>query len=81
LTGAGPLPLHRLPLAVRGRVVGLQAEGHVRRRLLDLGFVVGTRVTPLRRSPLGDPTAYGVRGTVIALRQADADGILVTPEP
>jgi len=58
-------------------VVGLTAEGLVRRRLLDLGFVPGTRVDVLRRSPLGDPIAYRVRGATIALRGVDADQVLV----
>jgi len=61
--------------------VGLQAGGHVRRRLLDLGLVLGTKVRPLRRSPFGDPTAYSVRGAVIALRRSDADAVKVEPDP
>lgn len=50
----------------------LLADGEGRRRLMDLGFTPGTRVEVIRRSPLGDPTAYGVRGTVIALRSEEA---------
>ena len=58
-------------------VVGLTAEGLIRRRLLDLGFTPGTRVDVLRRSPLGDPVAYRVRGATIALRGVDAGHVLV----
>ena len=50
----------------------------MRGRLLDLGFVPGTVVEPIRRSPLGDPTAYRIRGTVIALRSEEGNKILVT---
>jgi len=32
---------------------------------------------PVRRSPVGDPTAYSVRGTLIALRRRDADLVAV----
>jgi ferrous iron transport protein A len=53
-------------------VTGLSAEGGHRRRLLDLGFVRGTRVAVIRRSPLGEPIAYRVRGATIALRGNDA---------
>lgn len=49
----------------------------LRRRLLELGLVEGTEVTCLRRSPWGDPTAYRIRGAVIALRRSDSAGILV----
>ncbi len=77
-TGYGPLDL--LPLQTSARVTGLVADGLVRRRLLDLGFVPGTVVRAIRRSPLGDPTAYGVRGTVIALRAEDAARVLIGPD-
>lgn len=53
-------------------VLGLDDHGPMRRRLMELGFVPGERVECLFRSGLGDPTAYGVRGTVIALRRPDA---------
>ncbi len=51
--------------------------GVQRRRLLDLGFVPGTPVTPELPSPGGDPIAYRVRGALIALRRAQASLILV----
>ncbi|RJQ09388.1 MAG: ferrous iron transport protein A [Bacillota bacterium] len=77
--GIGPLAL--LAPGEAGLVVGLSAGGLVRRRLLDLGFVPGTVLRAVRRSPLGDPTAYSVRGAVIALRAADANNILVRRAP
>lgn len=61
------------------RVVSLTAQGSERLRLLDLGFVPGTPVRRLRTGPLGDPVAYLVRGTVIALREEQALGIEVEP--
>lgn len=44
-------------------------------RLTDLGLVRGTRVTCVLRSPAGDPCAYLIRGALIALRRADANGV------
>jgi ferrous iron transport protein A len=44
----------------------------MRRRLQDLGLVTGTHVTCLQRASAGDPTAYLIRGAVIALRRDDA---------
>lgn len=47
-------------------------------RLADLGLTEGTSVVPLHEAPLGgDPRAYYIRGAVMALRNADADGIAV----
>jgi ferrous iron transport protein A len=69
--------LDRLSPGSFGRVKTLNAGGAVRRRLLDLGLIAGTVVEALRKSPSGDPTAYQIRGAVIALRAEEAARILV----
>ncbi len=60
-------------------VVGIspRCQGIRRRRLLDLGLVPGTEVTAVMRSPTSDPTAYRIRGAVIALRRDQADLVQV----
>ncbi len=58
-------------------VRSLQATGSIRRRLLDIGLVENTPVECLGRSPAGDPSAYLIRGAVIAIRAEDCRGILV----
>jgi DtxR family Mn-dependent transcriptional regulator len=65
------------------RVVRLSAacQGPQRRRLLDLGAVPGTVITAEFASPGGDPTAYRIRGALIALRRAQALLIQVDPAP
>ncbi|NMB81267.1 MAG: DtxR family transcriptional regulator, partial [Ignavibacteria bacterium] len=50
-------------------------RGQQRRRLLDLGIVPGTKVKARLTSLSGDPTAYDVRGTTIALRKNQSDKI------
>lgn len=81
---AAELPALRLSSLARGRearVTGISAacRGAQRRRLLDLGLVPGTQVTSELVSPAGDPTAYRVRGALIALRRDQADLILIGP--
>jgi DtxR family Mn-dependent transcriptional regulator len=58
----------------RARVVEISpaCRGPERRRLLDLGFVPGTLVEVELVSPAGDPTAYRLRGSVVALRREQA---------
>ncbi|NIW11337.1 MAG: iron dependent repressor, partial [Gammaproteobacteria bacterium] len=51
--------------------------GLERRRFMDLGILPGTKITNEMRSPTGDPTAYRIRGAVIALRQEQAKLIFV----
>lgn len=57
-------------------VSALLTPDPLRRRLLDLGFTPGARVVCLFSAPGGDPRAYLVRDTVIALRNTDAQTIL-----
>ncbi|MGF9714021.1 ferrous iron transport protein A [Paenibacillus sp. JMULE4] len=55
------------------QLVKCEVPGVLRRRLLDLGFVPGTIVKVLQKSPLGDPVAYRVSNTTIALRREEAN--------
>lgn len=64
--------LDELPLGRTAVVGSLQTRGPQRRRLLDLGLVPGARVKAELISPLGDPTAYRVLGTLVVLRRAQA---------
>ena len=65
--------LYELPLNTVGIITDLKCNGNIRRRLLDLGIVNGTKITPVFKSPSGDPTAYEIRKTVIALRKEDSE--------
>lgn len=71
------MPLNCIPLGSFARVKDLTSEGNAKRRMLDLGLIVGTKVESLRQSPSGDPIAYEIRGAVIALRSEEASKILV----
>lgn len=54
-------------------------QGFSRRRLMDLGFTPGARIRPALRTFAGDPRAYEIRGTLIALRRDQASQVLVRP--
>lgn len=69
--------LNKLPIGTKGQVLCLETEGTTRRRLLDLGIIQGTTIEALQKSPFGDPVAYCIRGTVIALRHEDAEKIVI----
>ncbi|RME45954.1 MAG: ferrous iron transport protein A [Caldilineae bacterium] len=53
-------------------------RGAERRRLMDLGILPGTLIRAEMVSPSGDPTAYRIRGALIALRKEQADRIYIT---
>ena len=69
--------LDKLPPDRRAVVQEVFAQGAQRRRLQELGFVPGAQVECVGTSPLGDPKAYQLRGTVIALRRRDARPVRV----
>lgn len=63
--------LEHLGVGHTAEVVGLapSCQGIQRRRLLDLGVVPGTRIRSELASASGDPTAFEIRGALIALRR------------
>ncbi len=62
-------------------VVGIAPNfrGFARRRLLDMGLTPGARIQVELSNAFGDPRAYRVRGTVIALRREQASLIWIRP--
>jgi ferrous iron transport protein A len=61
----------------KAKVKALLSTGSIRRRLQDIGLTEGTEVECLQKSPAGDPTAFLIRGAVIALRSEDSSNVLV----
>ncbi|NPA90662.1 MAG: winged helix-turn-helix transcriptional regulator [Chloroflexi bacterium] len=78
-----PMSLADLTLGEKARVLGIAKDvrGLLRRRLLDLGFTRGAVVQEVLESAFGhgDPKAYRVRGTLIALRREQAARIYAEP--
>jgi DtxR family Mn-dependent transcriptional regulator len=71
--------LSELPSGTVGEVVSLDpgCRGFIRRRLLDLGFTPGAQVRADLTTFAGDPRAYRLRGTTIALRREQSSRVLV----
>ena len=75
----GVMTLTSLPSGTTAEVVALDPsfKGFARRRLLDLGFTPGARIRSDLTTFAGDPRAYRLRGTTIALRREQSDHVLV----
>lgn len=69
--------LNEVDVQTEVEVEKVEAKGDLRRRFLDLGIIDGTKIRVLFSSPLGNPTAYLIRGTVIAMRENEARLICV----
>ena len=71
------MKLSQLGTGETAQIVRLENVETVKRRLMDLGAVEGTEISCLFTSPSKDPRAYSIKGAVIAIRNSDAERILV----
>lgn len=71
--------LNQLTIGQSAQVTALSSIGADRRRMLDLGILPGTTITVEMSSPMGDPVAYRIRGSLIALRNSQAEQISIVP--
>ena len=73
------LTLDNLSAGDWGTIVALDGDDSITHRLLELGFLPGTRIEVIGFAPLGDPVAVFVRGSRMAIRLRDARRIRVNP--
>ena len=59
------------------KVVKVNGEGAVRRRIMDMGITKGAVINIMKVAPLGDPIEVTIRGYELTLRKADAEMIAV----
>jgi len=72
--------LSELKPGEEGIVVRVEGPPALRRRLMEMGVVRGTRVKMVRKAPLGDPIEYRVRGYNLSLRREEAEKVYVKRE-
>ena len=71
------MKLSELKIKDRGRVLEVNAQGDIRKRLLDMGLIRGACFRVLRKAPLGDPIEIKLRGFNLSLRVEEAQTIIV----
>lgn len=76
-TEARGFPMNELRKGAAAYIAAVEASGELVLRLTELGYFPGERVEKVLESPLGDPCAYLVRGTVTAIRSGEAGLIRV----
>ncbi len=72
--------LSELPLMTEAAIIRVGTDSALTRRMAQLGIARGERITPVFKSPFGDPVAYNIKGCVVALRKADCKTIEVGVE-
>ena len=61
-------------------IVRVSGHGGFRKRIMEMGFVRGQKVSSVLDSPLSDPVKYTVMGYDVSLRRSEASMIEVLPE-
>ncbi len=55
------------------KVVKLNGDGPVKRRIMDMGLTKGVEVTVRKVAPIGDPIEITVRGYELSIRKSEAE--------
>jgi ferrous iron transport protein A len=61
----------------QGRITHIGVSGPLRRRLMDMGVLVGEAVRVEKVAPLGDPLEVTIKNYHLSLRKREAEGIVV----
>lgn len=69
--------LSQLPLGATATIASVAGDRHLRRRLLELGLLPGTRLKVVRRAPFGDAIEVRLRGYSLSIRRSEAAGVTV----
>jgi ferrous iron transport protein A len=62
----------------RGKVISLNGDNAVSKRLMEMGIVPGVSLRVIKSAPFGDPLEIRVLGYNLAVRKNEANQIEVT---
>jgi ferrous iron transport protein B len=63
----------------KGIILKVKGRGAFRRRIIEMGFVIGKTVEVIKKAPLQDPIEYSIMGYNVSLRGSEAQLIEVLP--
>jgi ferrous iron transport protein B len=64
--------LYDLAEGEEGIILKIKGRGQFRQRLSEMGFVIGKKVSVVKKAPLRDPVEYKIMGYHISLRNSEA---------
>ena len=71
------MTLNEMKVGDKAKVLRLNGEGAVKRRIMDMGITKGVEVVVRKVAPLGDPIELTVRGYELSIRKDEAANIVV----
>jgi ferrous iron transport protein A len=69
--------LSMLKCGEKGRITKIGAIGPLKRRLMDMGVLVGVEVKMEKVAPFGDPIEVTIKNYNLSLRKKEAEEIVV----
>ncbi|MGI8469243.1 MAG: FeoA family protein [Pyrinomonadaceae bacterium] len=69
--------LAQLPIGKEAKVLSIQENGAISKRLMEMGVVPGVSVRVVKTAPFGDPIEIRIRNYSLALRRSEAQSIRV----
>ena len=72
--------LSEFSVGEKGKVVFVEAEGKLKRRLFDMGVTPAVEIYLRKRAPLGDPIEVTIRRYELTLRISEAKKVLMEVE-
>lgn len=61
----------------KGKIIKMGALGPLKRRLMDMGVLIGEEVKVEKIAPFGDPIEVTIKNYNLSLRKKEAEGIAV----
>jgi ferrous iron transport protein A len=69
--------LAQLPIGEEGKVLSVEGNNPVSKRLMEMGVLPGVSVKVIKTAPFGGPLEVRVRGYHLAMRASEAEKIQV----
>lgn len=69
--------LHEVEVNSKVKVVQIDPESRLRRRIMDMGITKGTEIIVEGKAPMGDPIEFQIRGYNLSLRKNEAKDVIV----
>lgn len=61
-------------------ITKVRGRGAFRKRILEMGFVIGKEISIVKKAPLRDPVEYNIMGYNVTLRNSEAEMIEIVTE-
>ena len=74
------ISLNNIEIDKEYKIVSLKVNKNILKRFLDIGLIPGTKIKKVLISPFKGISAYSIMDSIIAIRDKDVIGVIVSYE-